>query len=90
MSAAVGFYPPGTYVALANGETAVSVRRGAAANNPLVVSIMTATGLALGQYVARDTHDKAFSVLAPVSAERLKFNISSEKVQRALGKTASS
>jgi hypothetical protein len=88
MTAAVGFYPPGTYVALANGETAVSVRRGAAANNPLVVSIMTATGLALGQYVARDTQDKAFSVLAPVSAERLKFNISTEKVQRALGKTA--
>ena len=89
MTTAVGFYPPGTYVALANGETAVSVRRGAAANTPLVVSIMNASGLALAQYVARDTSDKALSVLAPVSAERLKFNVSTEKIHRALGKSAS-
>jgi hypothetical protein len=47
---------------------------------------MNASGLALAQYVARDTQDKAFAVLAPVSAERLKFNVSNEKVQRALGK----
>jgi len=90
MTTAVGFYPPGTYVALANGETAVCARRGAAANTPMVVSIMNASGLALAQYVARDTHDKAFSVLAPVSAERLRFNVSSEKIQRALGKTPAS
>lgn len=87
MTTAVGFYPPGTYVALANGETAVCVRRGGAANMPVVVSIMTAAGLALAQYVLRDTQDKAYSVLAPVSAERLKFNISREKIQRALGRT---
>jgi len=89
MTTAVGFYPPGTYVALANGETAVSVRRGAAANMPVVVSIMNASGLALAQYVARDTSDKTFSVLAPVSAERLKFNVSTEKIHRALGKAPS-
>lgn len=86
MTTAVGFYPPGTYVALANGETAVCARRGTTANTPLVVSIMNASGLALAQYVARDTTDKAFSVLAPVSAERLKFNVSTEKMHRALGK----
>jgi hypothetical protein len=62
------------------------VRRGAAANTPLVVSIMNASGLALAQYVVRDTQDKALAILAPVSAERLKFNVSSDKVQRALGK----
>jgi len=86
MTTAVGFYPPGTYVALANGETAVVVRRGASASAPLVVSIMNAAGLALAQYVVRDTRDKVFQILAPVSSERLKFTINSDKVQRALGK----
>ena len=86
MTTAVGFYPPGTYVALSNGETAVVVRRGETASAPQVVSIMNAAGLALAQYVARDTRDKAFFILAPVSAERLKFTISNDKVQRALGR----
>lgn len=86
MTTAVGFYPPGTYVALANGETAVVARRGETAHAPQVVSIMNASGLALAQYVARDTRDKAFLILAPVSSERLKFNISTDKVHRALGR----
>jgi len=86
MTTAVGFYPPGTYVALANGETAVVVRRGETASAPQVVSIMNASGLALAQYVARDTRDKTFLILAPVSAERLKFTLSTDKVQRAMGK----
>ena len=86
MTTAVGFYPPGTYVALSNGETAVVVRRGETASAPVVVSIMNAAGLALAQYVARDTRDKTFFILAPVSAERLKFNVSTDKIQRALGR----
>lgn len=86
MTTAVGFYPPGTYVALANGETAVVVRRGETASAPMVVSIMNAAGLALAQYVVRDTRDRAFFILAPVSAERLKFTLNTDKVQRAMGK----
>lgn len=87
MTTAVGFYPPGTYVALSNGETAIVVRRGVTANAPMVVSIMNASGLALAQYVARDTRNKATAILAPVSPERLKFNVSLEKVHRAVGRT---
>ena len=90
MTTAVGFYPPGTYVALSNGETAVVVRRGETASAPVVVSIMNAAGLALAQYVARDTRDKTFFILAPVSAERLKFNVSTDKIQRALGRVPGS
>jgi HD-GYP domain-containing protein (c-di-GMP phosphodiesterase class II) len=86
MTTAVGFYPPGTYVALSNGETAVVVRRGETASAPVVVSVLNAAGLALAQYVTRDTRDKTFFILAPVSAERLKFTVSNDKVQRALGR----
>ncbi|MBK9572302.1 MAG: hypothetical protein IPO43_06015 [Rhodoferax sp.] len=55
MATAVSFYPPGTYVALANGEIAVSAQRGAAANTPMVVSAMHADGMPLGHYLLRDT-----------------------------------
>lgn len=80
----LGFYPPGTYVQLANGEKAVSVQRGTAANTPLVVSTVTAQGLPLGMYVARDTREKAYAIQAPVAAGDFKIN--HERVHKAAGK----
>ncbi len=86
MSTAVGFYPPGSYVLLANGETAVAVRRGPTANTPLVVSVLSPAGVALAQYVGRDTREPPFAVRAPVGPERLKLTLEMEKLERALGK----
>ena len=83
----LGFYPPGTYVLLANGEKGVSVQRGAAANTPLVVSTVTPQGLPLGVYVARDTREKAFAIQAPVAADS--FKVHHERVHRAAGKQPS-
>lgn len=40
----VGLCPPGTFVRLSSGDTAVVLRRGAKANHPLVASILDATG----------------------------------------------
>ena len=88
MTTVVGLYPPGTYVTLSNGETAVVVRRGETATTPATVSIMTAAGLALALYIARDPHDKTVSIQAPVSADRLKFTINTDKIQRALKRAA--
>ncbi|MEO5796861.1 MAG: hypothetical protein ABIP34_18655 [Rhodoferax sp.] len=85
MTTAIGFYPPGTYVMLANGEKAVSVKKGAAVNTPLVVSVANAQGLPLGIYVLRDTREKPFAILSPVAADNVK--ISHERVQKAVMKT---
>jgi hypothetical protein len=84
MTNAIGFYPPGTYVMLANGEKAVSVKKGAAVNTPLVVSIANAQGLPLGIYVLRDTREKPFAIQSPVAADNVK--ISHERVQKAVMK----
>jgi hypothetical protein len=81
MTTAIGFYPPGTYVLLANGEKAVSVKKGAAINTPLVVSVANADGLPLGIYVLRDTREKPFAILSPAAADNLKIH--HERVQRA-------
>lgn len=88
MTTVVGLYPPGTYVALSNGETAVVVRRGETPTTPATVSFMNAAGLGLALYVARDPNDKTISIQAPIVADRLKFTINTEKVQRALKRAA--
>jgi hypothetical protein len=81
MTTAIGFYPPGTYVMLANGEKAVSVKKGPAVNTPLVVSIANAQGLPLGIYVLRDTREKMFAIQSPVAADNVKIN--HERVHKA-------
>jgi hypothetical protein len=86
MTTAVGFYPPGTYITLANGDTAVAARRGAAANTPLAVSLIDGKGAALAPYVGRDTRDKSFAVAAPVSPDRLKLKVNADMVARVVSR----
>jgi hypothetical protein len=64
----MGIYPPGAYVKLANGETAVVVRRGESANAPQVVSLSNAQGIPFAEPLRRDTRVERFRVLAPVAA----------------------
>ena len=90
MTTAVGFYPPGTYLSLANGETAVSARRGASAHTPVVVSLLRADGLAMHQALARDTADKAFAARAPVAADRMKMTVNRRTIDAALARMATS
>jgi hypothetical protein len=62
----LGIYPPGSYVKLANGETALVVRRGANAHTPAVCSLTNAAGLPLGEPVARDTAQPKYAVASLV------------------------
>lgn len=84
MTTAIGFYPPGTYVELVNGETAVAMARGLRANTPQVLTIIKADGMPLSKYIARDTGDPDFAIRAPVNAEKIKVKVSLEKVSREL------
>lgn len=58
----VGLYPPGTFVELANGETAVVVKRGDKAHTPIVASLRRQDGGLLMQPQRRDTRRPAFAV----------------------------
>lgn len=82
MAQAVGFYPPGSYVRLINGETAVSVQRGERANTPWVMSILDKEGVALGNYVARDTRQLANAIQGPVGFETIKVRVSLDKARK--------
>jgi len=55
----IGIYPPGTFVRLFNGETAIVLRRGVRdAASPLVLSILNISGDALAKPIQRDTIHK--------------------------------
>lgn len=83
MAAALGFYPPGTYVQLINDEKAVVVERGTRANHPRVLSVVNAGGMPIVPYVYRDTTDPHFAIRSPLNAERIKVKVHLEKVQKA-------
>jgi len=63
----LGIYPPGCYVKLASGETAIVTQRGATANAPLVAAITNRHGDQLSHPVRRDTSTPGFAVVSSVN-----------------------
>jgi len=62
-----GLYPPGIFVLLANGETAIVVARGEAVDKPIVEAIASKFSDASFQPVRRDTVDPRFKVVSIVN-----------------------
>ena len=83
MAQAVGFYPPGNYVLLANGETAVSVQRGQRANTPWVISIVDKDSLPISHYLCRDSSIPQYAIQSPVTHQSIRVSVSGDKVRRA-------
>ena len=83
MAQAVGFYPPGTYVKLANGETAVAVQRGERANTPWVISIVGSDAVPLAKYECKSTAEARTAITMPVNFEKVKVSVSMDKVRKA-------
>lgn len=82
MASVMGFYPPGTYVQLANGELAVVIARGERATAPHVASLVNAKGMPMGSYFYRDTRQVDYAVRAPLPATQIHVRVNLEKVQR--------
>ena len=70
---ALGIYPPGTYVTLASGETAVVLSRGASANKPTVAAITNSNGMPHHTPTLRYTDHKLYAVTS--SLARKDFNV---------------
>ena len=60
----MGIFPPGTFVKLRNGETAIVLRRGPNPGSPVVHSVMDRDGRLLPRPLARDTALPEFKVVA--------------------------
>ena len=77
---ATGIYPPGSYVRLASDEIAVVLRRGRLANEPLVASVISASGLPLGEPARRDTRVARFAVTAGVAPQDVRLRLNLERL----------
>lgn len=64
---ALGLYPPGSLVRLVSGETGMVVRRGPAADKPVVAALIGKQGLPLGVPALRQTRQPAFAVQTGVA-----------------------
>jgi hypothetical protein len=62
LTGALGLYPPGSAVRLANGEQGVVIARGLRANLPRVAVLVSADGISLSTPVVRDTADPQYAV----------------------------
>ena len=76
----VGLYPPGTFVELANGESAVVILRGAKAHTPIVASMRRKDGGLLMQPVRRDTLRLAFAVKRGVEPSRVRVLLNHRRI----------
>jgi HD-GYP domain-containing protein (c-di-GMP phosphodiesterase class II) len=76
----IGIYPPGSYVRLANGETAIVTERGAQAHTPTVFSLVNGVGMPLGEPIRRDTQSPNFAVAAIVPRSKVMVTINRAKL----------
>ena len=72
---ALGFFPPGCFVRLSCGEIGMVVRRGKTLNQPVVFSLVAATGTLLGVPVRRDTSIDRYSVTSLVPQKEVQVKI---------------
>lgn len=75
-----GVYPPGCFVKLASGETAVVVRRGASVVTPRVAALSTPSGTALIEPQPRDTAQREFAIVGVAGQTTVGAHIAPEKL----------
>lgn len=75
-----GIYPPGCYVALEGGEQGVVVKRGAAANTPLVDVLLGRNGEPTLAPVRRDTSYRSHAIVQMVPEARFTVRVAPERL----------
>lgn len=72
---AVGLYPPGSIVRLANGEVGLVFKRGFSANEPLVAALLGKSGSPLSVPVPRDTRLASQTIAASLAPAELRLHV---------------
>ena len=83
MAKAVGFYPPGSYVRLVTGETALVVQRGARANAPWVISVVDKDGMPNVKYTCKNTAEPALAIAEPATLKKGRMAVDIDRMRRA-------
>ena len=77
---ATGLYPPGSLVRLRNGEVAVVLRRGLRTTEPVVATIVNASGNVLATPSLRETRLPAFEVTGGAAPHEVKVRLDLERL----------
>jgi hypothetical protein len=75
-----GVYPPGCFVKLVSGETAVVVKRGPSVVTPLVAALTTPSGANLSDPMPRDTSRREHAIAGVVGEGAVSVRIAPEKL----------
>lgn len=75
-----GIYPPGSFVRLASGESAVVTRRGMTFKAPLVAALTNAQGEPLARPVQRDTAQPARAIVGALSDAAITVQVSVDQL----------
>lgn len=84
----LGLCPPGTYVKLANGETAVVMRRGPSPNEPLVASVLNRNDEPIAEPRLHDTAREKLPIAATLAATSIRINLKMDNMLRLMPKQA--
>ena len=76
----IGIYPPGSYVRLANGETAIVTQRGEQVHTPVVSSLLNSSGMPLGEPVQRNTGNASFAIASIIPRNRVMVSVNRQKL----------
>jgi len=82
----LGLSPPGTFVKLANGETAVVVRRGIKPAEPLVACVLNRNDEPIAEPRLRDTAKADFAVQSTLTATAVRVNLNVDLMLRLIPK----
>jgi HD-GYP domain-containing protein (c-di-GMP phosphodiesterase class II) len=77
-----GVYPPGCFVKLVSGETAVVVKRGQTVVTPLAAALTTPSGAALSDPVSRDTSKREHAIAGVVDEKSVAVKLAPEKLMK--------
>ena len=76
----MGIFPPGSFVKLANGDTAIVLRRGESANAPQVQSLVSADGWVFPDPLFRNTAKPEFKVVSTVPRSNVMLHLDRKRL----------
>lgn len=75
-----GIYPPGNFVQLASGETAVVIRRGATAHTPVAAAVTDKNGIPIVRTPRRNTAEPAYAIRSLVAENKMLLRVPPERL----------
>jgi HD-GYP domain-containing protein (c-di-GMP phosphodiesterase class II) len=75
-----GIYPPGNFVLLASGESAVVTRRGATAHTPVAAAVTDKNGIPIVRTPRRNTAEPAYAIKSLVPESKMLLRVPPERL----------